>query len=50
MPTLNPMFLKLAATLIAMVLLPTPPLQLETATIFLIWLILAFLFVLSYFL
>ncbi len=35
-PTLKPRFLRFAATLIAMVLLPTPPLQLETAIIFLI--------------
>jgi hypothetical protein len=36
-PTLNPWFLSVAAILIATVLLPTPPLQLLTAMIFLIW-------------
>lgn len=41
MPTLWPRFFKFAAMLIAIVLLPTPPLQLETAIIFLILLKLA---------
>jgi hypothetical protein len=42
-PTLKPIFFKLAATLIAIVLFPTPPLQLDTAIIFFIRLKLAFL-------
>ena len=36
MPTLNPLFFKVAAILTATVLFPTPPLQLLTAMIFLI--------------
>jgi len=36
MPTLYPIFFRVAATFTATVLLPTPPLQLLTAIIFLI--------------
>lgn len=36
MPTLNPLFFKVAAIFIATVLFPTPPLQLLTAIVFLI--------------
>jgi hypothetical protein len=36
-PTLNPCCLSPNATLTATVLLPTPPLQLDTAIIFFIW-------------
>jgi hypothetical protein len=42
-PTLNPWFFKVAAMLTAIVLFPTPPLQLDTAMIFLIPLKLPFL-------
>ena len=35
-PTLKPWFFSIAATLTATVLFPTPPLQLDTAKIFLI--------------
>ena len=36
-PTFKPCFFKLAAKLTAIVLLPTPPLQLDTAIIFLMF-------------